>query len=75
MKNKKNLTSGIGIRHALELNLGFGAVTKVARKHGCTKQCISMTIHGKRSNPDVIQVLANEAGCPVYGVAPKGQTV
>lgn len=70
MKNKKNLTNGLEIRHALELKLGFGAVTKLARKHGCTKTYISATIHGRRCNPDVIQLLANEAGCPVYGVAP-----
>lgn len=75
MKNKKNLASGLEIRHALELKLGFGALTKLAQKRGCTKQYISQTIHGQRSNPDVLQLLANEAGCPVYGVAPKGQTV
>jgi len=70
MKNKKNLTNGIEIRHALELKLGYGAIAKLARKRGCTKTCISTTIHGKRSNPEVIQLLANEAGCTVYGVDP-----
>lgn len=70
MKNKKNLTKPLEIRHALERKHGDGAVQKVANKLGVSGPCISATIHGNRCNPVVIQHLANEAGCPVYGVVP-----
>ena len=70
---KKNLTSHIDIRHAIERVDGkpTGAINRLAARLGLNSPTIvSMNISGARRQEDVLQGIADFLGQPVYGVLP-----
>jgi len=69
MKNE-NLTDPLEIKYALERQLGYGALNKIAMACGVSPPSVSNTINKRRCCKKVLTCIANTIGQPVYGIAP-----
>ena len=66
----ENLTKRLEIRHALERELGNGAVKLLAGQAGCSVPYVSQNMSGVRANERILRLMANIIGCRVHGVFP-----
>ena len=66
----KNLTKQLDIRHALERELGKGAVSQLAEQANCSVPYISQNMSEARANEKILRLMANTLGCRVHGVFP-----
>ncbi|MDR3631454.1 MAG: hypothetical protein P4L42_14080 [Desulfocapsaceae bacterium] len=65
-----NLTDPLEIKYALERQLGYGALNKIAIVCGVSPPSVSNTIRKRRSSRKVLACIANIIGQPVHGIAP-----
>lgn len=69
MKNE-NLTDPLEIKYALERQLGYGALNKIAVACGVSPPSVSNTINKRRYSKKVLTCIANTIGQSVHGIAP-----
>lgn len=74
MKTILNLTDPYNIIAAMKQKAGSRGVTVCAAAIGVTVSYVSMHIHRKRDNRNVLQAMSNWLGCGVHGIMPDDST-